>query len=275
VALLSANPGVVGVVLTVAALPLVVTVAVLALAARFLDRRPLAGYGLGFGREWWLDLGVGLALGAGLMTAVFLVGYALGWYRVAGVLVADGAVAPALGATLALFLSVGIYEELFARGYLLTNLAEGFGFLGEREAVAVAVAVSSAVFGVLHATNPGASAFSTASIALAGVMLAAGYVLTGELGLPIGLHIAWNLFQGAVFGLGVSGLDVGVAVVDAEPVGPALATGGSFGPEAGLLGLAAVAVGTALVVAYARWREGAVRLHPRIGTPPSRNADGD
>jgi uncharacterized protein len=54
------------------------------LAGRFLDRRPFADFGFHLNARWWLDLFFGLALGALLMTAVFLTELVLGWVKVTG-----------------------------------------------------------------------------------------------------------------------------------------------------------------------------------------------
>lgn len=265
-----AGVGIAGGLVLTGVILIVVTSTALSIAARFVDHRTVADFGLRIDRTWWLDLVFGLGLGAALMTLVFLTGYGLGWYRVTGFVVAEGPFLPLFLGFTALFIFVGVYEELLARGYLLTNVAEGTRILGEWAAVVIAIVAASLVFGVLHATNPGASALSTASISLAGVMLALGYVLTGELGVPIGVHVTWNLFQGPVYGLGVSGLNVGVALVGTEPVGPELVTGGEFGPEAGLLGVGAVLVGSSVIAGYAHWREGRVRIHPAITEPTLR-----
>lgn len=252
---------------------LVVSVVVLPPCGRFLDRRRLRDFGFRLDRDWWVDCGFGLALGAGLQAAVFGVGWLAGWFRVTATFASEGSFAVGFASVLVLFLSVGVYEELVARGWLLTNLAEGLRFAGERVAVGVAVALSAGVFGVAHAMNPGATALSTAIIALAGVLLALGYVLTGELAIPIGVHVTWNLFQGAVFGFGVSGLSLPATVLETEPTGPTLLTGGSFGPEAGLLGLAAVVVGCGATVGWVRWRTGSVGIHPRVTAPELVTAD--
>lgn len=253
---------------------LVVTVAALLPCGRFLDRRRLRDFGLRLDRDWWVDCAFGLALGAGLQATVFGVGWLAGWFRVTAAFVSDGSFAVGFASVVVLFLSVGIYEELVARGWLLTNIAEGFRFAGESAAVAVAVALSAGVFGLAHAINPGATALSTAIIALAGVFLALGYVLTGELAIPIGVHVTWNLFQGAVFGFGVSGLSLPATVLETEPTGPRLLTGGSFGPEAGLLGLAALVVGCGAIAGWVQWRTGSVGVHPRV-TTPALVTDGD
>jgi len=248
-----------------------VTLAVL-IAGRYVDRRRLRDFGFRLDRDWWLDCGFGLALGVALMTLLFLVELALGWVRITGTLQPRSGFLVRFAGLVAVFVVVGVYEELLLRGYLLTNAAEGLvGRLGERGAVVGATLLSSLVFGLAHANNPNATAVSTAAIVLAGVMLAAGYVLTGELAVPIGLHTTWNLFQGGVYGFPVSGLGVGASVVAVEQRGPRLLTGGPFGPEAGLLGLGAMVVGTAAIVGWVRWRTGDLGLVPTVWTPELRD----
>jgi hypothetical protein len=238
------------------------------------DRRRFADFGFGVDRDWWVDLGFGFGLGAALMTLVFLVELALGWVVVVGTFAPRGSFLAGFLAVLALFVVVGVQEELLARGYLLTNVCEGLrGWLGDRGATAVAVVVSSAVFGALHLGNPNATLVSTLSVSFAGVMLALGYVLTDELAIPIGLHVSWNLFQGAVYGFPVSGLGLDVAVVAVSQRGPDLWTGGAFGPEAGLLGIAAIALGTLATAGYVRLRYRFLAVHPSLTVPDLRWRD--
>jgi uncharacterized protein len=256
---------------------LAVTTLTVWLAGRFLDRRHFSDFGLRLNRAWWLDFGFGLLLGAFLMTGVFLVEFSAGWVTVAGTFEAmsGGGFFPAILAPVVFFLCVGFYEELSSRGYQLTNIAEGLNFpgVGARGAVLLAWVLSSAVFGVLHLANPNASAVSTLNIAFAGLLLGAGYVLTGQLAIPIGLHITWNFFQGNVFGFPVSGIGtIGATFVETKQGGPDLFTGGVFGPEAGLLGVGAMIVGIGAISLYVRLRYGAVRLQTSIAEPPTDKA---
>ena len=238
-----------------------------------LDRRRFPDYGFHLGRDWWADLGFGLVLGAALMTLVFLVELAAGWITVAGTVQTAAPGRPFAAeflAALVLFVSVGIYEELLLRGYLLRNLAEGLSWFDRVRPVAAIVAatvVSSLVFGGLHFFNPNATLVSTLGISFAGVFLAIGYVLTGELAIPIGIHITWNFFQGPVFGFPVSGSQSAATLVAVEQHGPRIVTGGPFGPEAGLVGLGAVLVGSAAITAWVRRRHGDAELQERLVTP--------
>jgi len=263
--------------MTLSSLALLVSITVSVwLAGRFLDRRPFTDFGLHLNRDWWIDFGFGLVLGAALMLAIFLVELAAGWVTVTGTFVSKVPGTTFLVAILSpllIFLCVGFYEELFSRGYQLKNLAEGlnWGPVGPRGAIAIATLLSSLVFGLLHATNPHASAGSTFNIGVAGLFLAAGILLTGELAIPIGLHIAWNFFQGNVFGFPVSGGDVRAATfIGIQQAGPDLWTGGAFGPEAGLLGLSATLVGILLTAIWVRWRYGSVGLDLSLATAPTR-----
>ena len=244
------------------------------LAGRFLDRRPFADFGFHLDGGWWLDFLFGMALGALLMTAVFLTELGLGWVTVTGAFESLVPGAPFwLGILVpaALFLCVGVYEELVSRGYQLRNAAEGLNLpgVGPRNAVLLAWVLSSALFGYLHATNPNATLLSTVNVALAGLMLGAGYVLTGELAIPIGVHITWNFFQGAVYGFPVSGLMVGGATfLSLDQGGPDLWTGGPFGPEGGLLGPCAMLSGLILITLWVLLRRGRVGIHTPIAEGP-------
>lgn len=243
------------------------------LAGRFLDRRPFSGFGLKLNRDWWIDFGFGLGLGALLMTSIFLVELAAGWIRITGTLtVEDGTSSflPAILAPLFLFLCVGFGEELVSRGYHLKNMAEGLNYtgLGPRGAILLAWVLSSSVFGLAHLANPGATLVSTINIAFAGLLLGVGYVLTGSLAIPIGLHITWNFFQGNVFGFPVSGMDdIGATFFEISQGGPASITGGAFGPEAGLLDIISSVTGSLLIVLWVRLRSGKATLETSIAEP--------
>ena len=250
------------------------------LTGRYVDRRQFRDFGFRVDRGWWLDLAFGLVLGAALMSAIFALEYAAGWVSVVGtfrVARAGFAFWPWFGWVLVVFVGIGITEELLARGYLLKNVAEGLTWVdrvGPPAAVAVAVLCSALLFAAGHLANPNASLASTAGIAVAAVMLASGYVATGELAIPIGVHVTWNLFQGPIYGFPVSGLDFGLSVLAVAVRGPTQFTGGAFGPEAGLLGVAASLVGIALTLWWVRWRTGDLRIHPALTTPALRSPPG-
>lgn len=214
---------------------------------RWLDRRPFAS--LGFERPpGWLREGfIGFMLGVLLMALVLAVELALGAYRFRGFAWEERPVETiALGLLVmfAVFSVVSFEEELVSRGYLLQNLAAAWGW-------PAGVFLSSALFALAHFWNPGANLISTLGIFVAGVQLAAAYLATGRLWMPMGLHLSWNFFQGPAFGFPVSGLDTrGLLLLD--PVGPVILTGGEFGPEASIVGLVVDIFGIWLLWRYAR-----------------------
>jgi len=246
------------------------------LSARLLDKRLLRGLGLRVGREWWLDLGFGLFVGALLMSGIFLVQLGAGWIAVTGAFETvreDAPFFPIILAPLAGWIFLGLHEELVFRGYQLTNMAEGLNFarFGARGAIVLALVLSSALFGMVHIWNPYASVLGTINLTLwGGLLLGLGYVLTGRLALPIGLHIAWNFFEGNVFGFPVSGWGtLGGTLVSVEQRGPSLFTGGAFGPEAGVLTIAASLVGSLMILLWVRIRTGRVALQTSLAVSPT------
>ncbi len=235
-------------------------------AGRFFDRRRLADFGLHVKRSWWIDFCFGLALGALLMSLIFMGEWAAGWVEVRRNPISAG-LGIGLLVNILRFIMVGFQEEFFSRGYQITNLAEGLNLpnVGRKWAVLGAFFLTSVFFSLLHLGNPNASAVSTINLVLAGLMLALPFLLTGELALSIGLHITWNFFQGCVFGFPVSGLALDSSLVALTQKGPAAWTGERFGPEAGLIGLAAMLLGSLLIAGWVRWRRGSLQISQTLG----------
>jgi len=250
----------------------------LAIAGLLLDRRPFADFGFHFNRRWWADFAFGLGLGAVLMLLIFLVEQSLGWITITNDFFNNPPSTTLWNNALIMlvqFIAVGFYEEIFSRGYQLRNLAEGFGFLGRKGLYGLLAGwlISSSVFGFLHLGNPNSTFISTFNLVIAGLFLGLGYVLTGELAIPIGLHITWNYFQGIVFGFPVSGSKSGSSFIQIQQNGPTLFTGGDFGPEAGLVGLAAMFLGSLLIVLWVKQTRHNIALQNRLAqyqppTPP-------
>ena len=224
-----------------------VTVSV-SLARRFLDRRSFVSMGFKWGRRAAVDLLAGLLIAFLLIGSIFLALSAMGWVRFEGFSWQYQAPATVLGGALTMllvFLLTGWNEELLSRGYHLQTIASGSNvFWG--------VVLSSVVFGMLHLLNPGATWIAAAGVCFAGLLLAYGYLRTGQLWLSIGLHVGWNFFEGPVFGFMVSGLDF-FHLARIRVHGPILWTGGDFGPEAGLIVLPAIALGALLIYFYSRF----------------------
>lgn len=186
-------------------------------------------------------LTVGAGLGLAMMALVMAVLRAGGLYDIT----VTGAAAAPWAAT-ALAVQAAVTEELWMRALLLRLLWRAFGplpaFLG-----------SAMIFGALHLANPGAGPMAAASVTMAGLLFCALYALTGRIWVPIGLHAAWNLAQGYLFGAVVSGGNLGAALARStpRPTSPTWLTGGAFGPEASVVALVVIGVVTAATLLLA------------------------
>jgi uncharacterized protein len=171
-----------------------------------------------------INFGWGFATGAIIFSAIVGIAAVLGVYRVTGAGSPADIVLPVISASI----MPGFMEELLFRGILFRWIEE---FAGSW----TALLITSALFGLAHIFNPGATWFSSFAIAMeAGLLLGGAYMLTRSLWMPIGLHLAWNFTQGPIFGVPVSGGDVH-GLVQAKLVGPDLLSGGAFGLEASVI----------------------------------------
>ncbi len=194
----------------------------------------------------------GTVIGVALFCAVYAVLAAYGAVTIKGFGTTDGLVV-----ALALSAYAAVGEEILFRGVVYRLFEEGFGTF-------VAIVLSGALFGLLHAFNPGATAISTLAIALeAGILLAAAYAVTRSLWLPIGLHFGWNFTEGGIFSAAVSGGHM-KGLINAPLSGPQILTGGAFGPEASIaaIGICVTAALVMLVIAAQRgeWKPLTFRL---------------
>ena len=214
-------------------------------ARRYFDNRSMVSLGLKRDKKAGRDILAGVGIAGIIMGIIFIIELSAGWLEFQDW--GWNVVSPTeFGINLfiwgAVFLAIGFYEELFSRGYQFQNLEEGLN-------TPLAVLISSTFFGVLHLSNPNSDWTAGVGITISGLFFAYAYLRTRQLWLPIGLHIGWNFFEGPVFGFPVSGLET-VRTIQHQIEGPILFTGGAFGPEAGLVLLPAIVVGTILIFWY-------------------------
>nr|WP_055502360.1 type II CAAX endopeptidase family protein [Nonomuraea pusilla] len=201
----------------------------------------------------------GLLIGAGMFAAVIANIAFLGYYRVDGL----GSVTGAVG-LLGFMAAAAVTEELLFRG-ILFRIVEGW--IGTW----LSLTLTGLVFGLMHLTNPHADLWGAIAIAIeAGGMLAAAYAATRTLWVPIGLHFGWNFAAAGIFSTEVSGNGATQGLLHGVTSGPALLTGGGFGPEASPY---AVVFGLVLTVVFmwlARRRGNVVPLRRRAGATLAR-----
>jgi membrane protease YdiL (CAAX protease family) len=203
------------------------------ISVRRLEHRVAAE--IAFSKSAWLFL-PGVILGLAIFSVVYAILWSIGIAHYEGFGQWAGVVAAGAAA-----LAAAVGEEIVFRGAI-------FRIVDERLGSTAALLVSAMVFGLLHAMNPGATLLSTTAIALeAGVLLAAAYAATRTLWLPIGIHFGWNFTEGGIFGAAVSGgRSKGLLVFPLR--GPAVYTGGAFGPEASVWAVAVCLATSALLI---------------------------
>jgi uncharacterized protein len=185
------------------------------------------------------ELGAGVLLGAFLFCATIGVLAALGVYQVTG---SNGWAAVLV--TVPAFILSGVLEEVVMRGVVFRLLEQSLGSW-------IALAISAAIFGLLHLLNPGATLLNAGAVMLeAGVMLAAAYMVTRRLWFCIGIHIAWNFTEGGIFSAAVSGGHT-EGLLQSKLTGADWLTGGAFGAEGSLVAVVICAAAGALLVARA------------------------
>ena len=91
------------------------------------------------------------------------------------------------------------------------------------------------LFGVMHRTNPGESPVGLVSVVGAGLIFCLSLWFTGSLWWAVGFHAAWDWGQSYFYGTADSGMLAQGHLLREHPVGSALWSGGTTGPEGSVL----------------------------------------
>jgi len=192
-----------------------------------IEKRKLAQYGLplkqAFRKDFWLGLLWGfLATSVGLGAILLLHGVQVTRGTIHGKEIWASTAAWAVT-----FLLVGLSEEYSFRGYVQFTLTTGIGFWP-------AAIVLSALFGWVHAGNPGENVFGELSVVCFGLLFCLFLRRTGNLWWPVGFHMGYDWGQTFFYGVPDSGLLPYHNFLASSFNGPRWLTGGTVGPEASI-----------------------------------------
>ncbi len=139
------------------------------------------------------------------------------------------------------FMIQGMAEEVMCRGYFMVSYARKYP-------VYAAVIANSLVFAALHLGNSGITVLSFVNLVLFGVFASVYFIRRGNLWGIGALHTIWNLAQGNIYGIKVSGMTLSNSVLDSTMVeGGELFNGGAFGLEGSISVTIVLVVATVIV----------------------------
>ena len=146
-------------------------------------------------------------------------------------------------------------EEVLFRAFLFYIVFEAIRSdrLAPVAKAVAACAILSPIFGLFHLSNEGATVFSTINLGLDAMMICLPFLITGRLGMSIGMHFSWNVMQGAIFGFANSG-HIAKALIISSEMPETMLTGNTFGPEGSVLLLPMTLIAVLLIVGWKKWK---------------------
>jgi uncharacterized protein len=233
-----------------------------------IEKRPNSVYGLG-GQRLLPNFFAGLAWGVVCLSLLVFTLWKTGLLAVDGRLL-FGTAAIRFGLIWLLgFLLVGLLEEYLTRGYILFTLTRGFEGIyswlfktphSKALGFWTAAVALSILFGLGHGKNPGESPIGLLSAGLASLVFCLSLWRTGSLWWAIGFHTSWDWAQSFLYGVADSGLMVQHHFLATRPLGQALLSGGSTGPEGSIFALPVLAL-VSLIIIFTLPRTGYGNLH--------------
>ena len=226
-------------IMIISLLATVATTAVTMGVCKLLQKRKMNT--LGFHKKGWIkEYLVGWVVGFILFSAAVLICVATGSLTFNGIS-ADFAVGTFLLFTIG-FIIQGMSEEVLCRGYFLVSV-------GRRYSMLIAIIANSVFFAALHLGNSGISVLAFINLILFGVFASVYFIKRNDIWGVCAVHSVWNLVQGNVYDIRVSGMKLSCSLFSSEITeGKELIHGGAFGLEGGLAVTVVLVVGTIILL---------------------------
>ena len=193
-----------------------------------IEGRSIATYGLPwremFRSEFWKGVGVGFASITGLLLMMRVAEV----FHFAGLALRGREIWKWALIYALVFVLVALREEFRSRGYALFTLSAGIGYWP-------AAILSSAFFGYSHHGNSGEDWIGLCNAGLFGLLACLLLRRTGNLWMPIGLHVAFDWGETYFYGVPDSGQVLPGHLLNTTFSGSAWLSGGTVGPEGSLL----------------------------------------
>lgn len=193
-----------------------------------IESRTIADYGLPWRRMLRTQFWQGAALGFASITGLLVVMRAAGVFYFRGIALHGPDVWKWATIYGFVFILVALREEFRARGYGLFTLSAGIGFWP-------AALLSSAFFGFSHRGNSGEDWIGLFNAGVFGLLACFLLRRTGNLWMPIGVHMAFDWGETYFYGVADSGQVLPGHLLNSSSSGPAWLSGGTVGPEGSLL----------------------------------------
>ncbi|NQY05380.1 MAG: CPBP family intramembrane metalloprotease [Flavobacteriaceae bacterium] len=229
---------------------------------KYLEKSSFKKYGLSINQTWIKEFLIGVSISLIQLSLFFLLMYLSGNLKIVDYFTVNSSsysfnysfLAGLLSEIIGLIVGTSV-EEIFFRAFLFYITYETLRVLKKdpNKRTLITLILIAPLFGIAHIFNDGATIISTINLAVDAIIIYLPFLITGRLGMSIGMHFSWNLFLGALFGFPISGNIAKVSVISINTPNN-IFSGGVFGPEGSVLYILLVIIALVLIL-YWKKRE--------------------
>ncbi|CAL2103818.1 CAAX amino terminal protease family protein [Tenacibaculum sp. 190130A14a] len=219
---------------------------------KYLDKSSFKKYGLRINKIWMKEFSFGFLIPIIQLSLFFMFLYLTGNLTIVNFFTTSSPDYSFIGAFISEFFGLIIgssVEEIFFRAFLFYIVYEALRTFKKdpvKRALIILFLIAP-LFGIAHIDNTGASVMSTINLGLDAIIMCLPFLITSRLGMSIGMHLSWNLFQGAVFGFPVSGNITKASIMTVHTTDNII-SGGAFGVEGSILFVLLDVIAIALIL---------------------------